>query len=131
MLGNHHNPLAAYARNSIDANVNSATPRQLIILLFEGAENAIGVAKIHMERGETAQKGILVSRAIDIINNGLMASLDLKSGGPLAEQLVALYHYMARRLLRANIENNPAALDEVTRLLKEIHSAWVEMPTQE
>ena len=131
MFGKHNNPFAAYAANSVDANVSAATPHQLIILLFEGAENAIGVAKVHMERGETAQKGALISRAIDIISNGLMASLDLKDGGPLATQLIALYDYMVRRLLRANIENNPAALDEVTQLLKEIHSAWVEMPTQE
>jgi len=34
---------------------------------------------------------------------------------------------MARRLLSANLENNIAALDEVSTLLDEIHSAWIEI----
>ena len=127
MFGNHHKPIAAYAVNSIDTRVSAASPHQLIVLLFEGAENAVAVAKVHMERGDIAKKGASISSAIDLINNGLKGRLNLQEGGALAEQLAALYDYMTRRLIRANIENNPAALDEVTSLLKEIHSAWAEI----
>jgi flagellar secretion chaperone FliS len=127
MFGRNLNPAASYAQVSIDAKVNSATPHQLILLLFEGASSAITVAKLHIERGEIAQKGKLISQAIDIITNGLKASLNQEVGGKLAEQLAALYDYMARRLLSANIENNIAALDEVSKLLNEIHTAWIEI----
>jgi flagellar protein FliS len=130
MFGNNFNPIAAYAQGGLEAKVRSASPHQLIILLFEGASSAITVAKLHMERGEIAQKGKLISQAIDIITNGLKASLNLEAGGKLAEQLAALYDYMARRLLSANLENNPAALDEVSTLLAEIHSAWIEITPQ-
>lgn len=130
MFGNNFNPIAAYAQGGLEAKVHSATPHQLIILLFEGASSAITVAKLHMERGEVAQKGKLISQAIDIITNGLKASLNLEAGGKLAEQLAALYDYMARRLLSANLENNPAVLDEVSTLLAEIHSAWIEIAPQ-
>jgi flagellar protein FliS len=130
MFGKNQNPLAAYAQAGIAAKVQAASPHQLIILLFEGAESAISVAKLHMESGETAQKGKLISQAIDIIANGLKASLDIDAGGKLAEQLSALYDYMVRRLLSANLENNSAALDEVLRLLGEIHSAWTEIGTE-
>ena len=34
---------------------------------------------------------------------------------------------MCRRLIAANIGNDAAALDEVARLLEEIHSAWREI----
>lgn len=127
MFGTNRNPVAAYADVSVAAKIKSATPHQLILLLFEGASSAISVAKLHLERGEIPQKGKLISQAIDIITNGLKASLNLEAGGKLAEQLAALYDYMARRLLSANLENNAAALDEVKALLNEIHTAWIEI----
>lgn len=127
MFGQNTNPLNAYAAASIDAKVNSASPHELIHLLFEGAENAVSVAKLHMEQGNIEQKGQLISKAIDIINNGLIASLNMEVGGQLAQQLASLYEYMARRLITANIENSPAILTEVSELLAEIHSAWIEI----
>ena len=60
----------------------------------------------------------------------MRASLDLEAGGNLAQNLYALYDYMARRLLHANINNDGAALDEVLGLLNEIHSAWIAIGQQ-
>ena len=127
MFGRTANPLAAYGAASLDAKVNSASPHELIILLFDGAENAISVAKLHIQQGDIERKGQLLSKAIDIIGNGLKASLNLEDGGQLAQQLSALYDYMIRRLISANLENNPAILDEILGLLTEIHSAWTEI----
>ena len=71
-----------------------------------------------------------ITKAIDIILNGLRASLNLEEGGDLAQNLYALYDYMARRLLHANQNNDKAALDEVLSLLTEIHGAWVAIGDQ-
>ena len=65
-----------------------------------------------------------ISRAIEIVANGLRASLDPKAGGEIAQQLDALYDYVVHRLLWANLKNDSAALDECLHLLGEIHSAW-------
>lgn len=130
MFGRNLNPVSAYAEVGIGSNVQTATPHQLILLLFEGAASAISVARLHMERGEIAQKGKMLSQAIDIISNGLKASLNQEAGGPLAQQLSALYDYITRRLLLANLHNDLAALDEAARLLGEIHSAWAEIGKQ-
>lgn len=121
------NPIAAYATVGVETSVESASPHKLILLLFEGAKAAILAAKIQMSNGEIAAKGASISKAIDIINNGLKASLDLDVGGSLALQLDALYEYMSDRLLFANLKNEPAALDEVLGLLAQIHSAWEEI----
>ena len=127
MFGKSLNPLSAYAEAGIAAKVQAASPHQLILLLFDGAATAIGVARLHIEQNDVAQKGKHISQAIDIINNGLKVSLNTEAGGQLAEQLSALYDYMCRRLIAANIGNDAAALDEVARLLEEIHSAWREI----
>jgi flagellar biosynthetic protein FliS len=127
MFGKSLNPLSAYAEAGIAAKVQAASPHQLILLLFDGAATAIGVARLHIEQNDVAQKGKHISQAIDIINNGLKVSLNTEAGGQLAEQLSALYDYMCRRLIAANIGNDVVALDEVAHLLDEIHSAWKEI----
>ena len=127
MFGKSLNPLSAYAEAGIAAKVQAASPHQLILLLYDGAATAIGVAGLHIEQNDVAQKGKHISQAIDIINNGLKVSLNTEAGGQLAEQLSALYDYMCRRLIAANIGNDVVALDEVAHLLDEIHSAWKEI----
>ena len=127
MFGKSLNPLSAYAEAGIAAKVQAASPHQLILLLFDGAATALGVARLHIEQNDVAQKGKHISQAIDIINNGLKVSLNTEAGGQLAEQLSALYDYMCRRLIAANIGNDVVALDEVAHLLDEIHSAWKEI----
>ena len=127
MFGKSLNPLSAYAEAGIAAKVQAASPHQLILLLFDGAATAIAVARLHIEQNDVAQKGKHISQAIDIINNGLKVSLNTEAEGQLAEQLSALYDYMCRRLIAANIGNDVVALDEVAHLLDEIHSAWKEI----
>ncbi len=121
----------AYAKVGIETGVASADPQRLILMLFEGAEVAIAEARRYMEIGNVAKKGESVSKAIRIIEEGLRASLDVKAGGPLAQNLAALYEYMARRLLLANAKNRPEILDEVRTLLGELKGAWASIPQQQ
>jgi flagellar protein FliS len=130
MFGNKLNPIDAYGKVGIDASVSTASPHQLIVLLFEGARQAIVVARSGIETGDLARKGKAITKAIDIILNGLRASLNTMEGGPLAENLYALYDYMARRLLHANMHNDVAALNEVLGLITEIHEAWMDIGKQ-
>ena len=84
MFGMSRSPVASYAQVSTDIAVETADPHRLILMLFEGARAAIWIARAHMERNEIAEKGSAISKAIDIINNGLLASLDMEKGGELA-----------------------------------------------
>ncbi len=124
MFGMSRSPAASYAQVSMDIATETADPHRLILMLFEGARAAITVARAHMERKEIAEKGLAISKAIDIVSNGLLVSLDIESGGELAERLAALYEYIVQRLLWANLKNNLAALDEANQLLGELQSAW-------
>lgn len=77
-----------------------------------------------MSQGNIPAKGAAISKAIDIINNGLSAGLNLDKGGEMAENLSALYDYMSRRLLYANLHNDEQAINEVSALLENIADAW-------
>jgi flagellar protein FliS len=118
------NPTAAYRKVGLETQLDSASPHKLVVMLFDGALFAVADAQRHMQNREVAAKGQAISKAIDIIANGLQASLDLNSGGDIAKQLEALYEYMGARLLHANLHNDMAALKEVSLLLQEIKDAW-------
>lgn len=115
---------AAYQQVSLDVAIETADPHRLILMLFEGASTALATARYAMENNDLATKGAAISKAIDIISNGLDASLDPEQGGELAERLSALYNYMTSRLFWANLKNDLAALKEVQGLLAELQDAW-------
>lgn len=117
----------AYARVGMESDVMSANPHRLITLLFDGADTAIRAAAVHLHDGDRAEKGRAISRALDIVNRGLLAALDRERGGELAGRMASLYDYIARLLLRANLRDDAAALEEARRLLGELASAWREV----
>ncbi len=118
------NPISAYQRVGVESGVEAANPHKLILMLFEGAQEALAKAKMHMHHNEIAEKGEMISKAIMIIDHGLKASLDTSAGGDMALQLQALYDYMTNRLLIANMQNDPEIINEVNNLLTELYDAW-------
>nr|WP_163503369.1 flagellar export chaperone FliS [Halomonas socia] len=120
----------AYAKVGVESGVMSASPHQLIVMLFDGAQASIRAARIHMQNGNTAEKGKSISKALDIVNNGLMAALDAERGGDVAQRLASLYDYISRLLLAANLRNDEQSLNEADKLLEDIGTAWREIGTQ-
>lgn len=127
--GNIQGALSQYRSVGVQGSIADANPHRLIQMLLEGALDKVNTAKGHMERGEIAAKGKHISWAISIID-GLRASLDLSAGGELAGNLDALYDYMNRQLLNANLRNDAALLDEVRGLLQEIKQGWDAIPAE-
>ena len=125
----HAAKLAAYSSAQAHGGVAAADPHRLIVMLLDGAIERISTARGCMARGETSEKARLINRAVSIIGE-LRNSLDLKGGGQLAANLGELYDYMGRRLLKATAENRVELLDEVNKLLHEIRTAWVAIPSE-
>lgn len=123
--------ISAYNKVGVESGVTAADPHKLISMLYQGAMLAIANAKNGILRKDIAAKGKAISHAILIIDSGLNASLNKEVGGPLALNLSALYDYMSTRLLLANMNNDLAALDEVSRLLTDLKEAWdsIRQPT--
>ena len=127
MFATLNNPAAAYRQAGVEAQTGTASPHELILMLYDGALASIASASHHMRIGDVSQKGEAISKAIEIIEGGLKACLDYRSGGDLAERLGALYEYMSNRLVHANLRNDNGALGEVSGLLRELRGAWQEI----
>ena len=122
--------LAAYRSTSAHAGVAAADPHRLIVMLMDGALERIAAARgLMSHNGNGGEKAQLLQRAVAIIDE-LRNSLNVKAGGVVAANLDALYEYMCMRLTQANASNKPEWLDEVSRLLNEIRSAWLQIPAQ-
>jgi flagellar protein FliS len=119
--------LQHYKSVGVASAVEGASPHRLVQMLLDGAIARVVAAHGCVTRDETARKGENISMAISILD-GLRGSLDMEAGGEIASNLDALYEYMARRLLDANIKNDPQLLDEVGGLLRQIKRAWDAIP---
>ena len=117
----------AYARVDLETQLAGATPHQLISMLYDGALNAVLRARIYFESGNIARRGEMISRAINIIDNGLRSALDHEKGQDIAHDLERLYDYMSRTLLQANIRNDPTALIQVSEILTNLATTWKEI----
>jgi flagellar protein FliS len=118
-----HPAVKAYQQLDTQSRIEDASPHRLIQLMMERALAKIGLAGTQMKEGRIADKGNNISDAISIIN-GLQASLNHKADQRMSENFDALYAYMMRRLLEANLQNDERILDEVAGLLRELKEAW-------
>ncbi|WP_434107722.1 flagellar export chaperone FliS [Paraburkholderia caffeinilytica] len=125
MFSPGHSGANAYARVGVETGVMGASPHRLIVMLYQGARQAIAQARMHIQQGNVPARGEAIGKAIQIVESGLQLSLNVEVGGEIAERLDALYAYMSRRLLEANIKQSEAMLVEVDGLLATLEEAWI------
>ena len=115
------NPYArpnAYRENSI----MTASPEQLVVMLYDGAGRFLRQAEGSMLDGSWLQASEKLSRAEAIIDE-LLATLDMDAG-EVADRLQSIYVFCKTRLIEARIERDPVRVDQVARLLGELREAW-------
>ncbi len=115
--------LHQYSQTAVETSINTASPHRLVQMLMEGVQDKIRIARLQMERKELGEKAKSITCAISIVD-GLRMSLDKETGGDIAQNLDDVYDYMVRRLIDANLSNEPEILDEVTALMQQIKEAW-------
>jgi flagellar protein FliS len=91
--------------------------------MMERVVTKVALAERHMEMASVAEKGVHIGDAISLID-GLQVSLNHDSNERMASNFDALYDYMKRRLLEANVKNDSSLLREVSGLMHELKSAW-------
>jgi flagellar protein FliS len=108
-----------------DMKVHTASPAQIMIMLYDGAIRFSLQAKKKIEEKDYESKGIFISKTQAIIDE-LMNSLDFNVLPELCGRLQQLYIYMNEKLTDANIKLNAESIDEVVNLLTTLRDAWKE-----
>ncbi len=116
----------AYANVDVSTGVESASRHQLTLMLYDAALKHMDKARAHMIARRIEDKGIAISKAVQIVEEGLKGTLDL-SQGDLAHNLKSLYEYIIACLLKANLRNDDALLVEARELLAGMRDTWAEI----
>ena len=111
------------------ASVKTASPAELVVLLYEGAVKKLASAssrftadgKIPVSQIESFSADIL--RAQEIITE-LQVSLDMEKGGQIAQNLMSLYVYFNDQLRSANISRSKEKIDFVHNMMSELSATW-------
>ncbi len=113
------------ARSYFQTQVATTTQGDLLIMLFDAALKFLRQAKEKIAAKDYAQKGILISKALDILSE-LQGTLNAQKGGELADRLQKLYFFCSTRLLAANLKMDVAKIDEVMHILTGLRDAFNE-----
>ncbi|TZF87308.1 flagellar export chaperone FliS [Cognatilysobacter lacus] len=119
----YHAQASQYRQTAVSSAVLDADPHRLVALMFAGLRERLQLAAACIDARNVARKGQAISEASQIIGH-LAGSLNLEAGGEIAQNLLALYDYIQRRVLEANVHNDTAALHECDALVGDIQSAW-------
>ena len=119
--------MSAYRQVGVQSMVDSASPQQLIKMLFDGLLASIHAARGAIERGDINEKVRHIGKAVRILQEGLLGALDREKGGELAGNLASLYEYCTTRLTLANARNDVSMVDEVAGLVGTVAQGWNEI----
>ena len=115
-------PTAAYRQQSI----LTATPGQLVVMLYDGCLRFLHQGAHAMREGNIAEAGARLSRAEAIIEE-LLSTLDLEQGGVIASRLQGIYVFCNRHLLEARSQRDPEMIDKIAELLGELRESWAQV----
>jgi flagellar secretion chaperone FliS len=112
----------------LESKILTADPLELVRMLYRAARDATHSASVHLAAGRIAERSRQISKAHAILSE-LSVSLDHARGGSLSHSLAALYDYMQRRLLEANLSQKAEPLVEVESLLTTLLAGWDQIRT--
>lgn len=120
-----------YARTYRANSVLTASPGQLVLMLYDGALKALHVAREGFERPDDDPRRFEVINTqlikAQTILHELQSTLNHEAGGEFSRTMERLYDYYIRRLTEANLRKQVEPVAEVERLVRELRDAWAEM----
>ncbi len=104
-------------------SVDTASPKQRLIMLFDGAVRFSNRAKRCIEADDLAGKGLYVGKAQAIVQE-LQNVLRHDVAPELCGALSALYTYIIELYSKANLESDAGAIDEAIDLLATVKAGF-------
>ena len=118
--------MARGAEAYYQTHVQSRSPLELVVMLYDGAIRFLGEARDADERKDQWARAAAVSKALAIVSE-LRSTLNLDEGSSLALELDRLYDYMTGRLLEISTKRALSGVEEVQRLRITVREGWIQV----
>lgn len=119
-----NNPYQQYKQTQ----VQTASPGELVLMLYNGAIKNINTALIHLEKDEKDEFRAKLDKALDIVTE-LMVNLK-PEGGDISTQLTNLYDFVINRLIAGSAKYSKKELEEALQIITGLRDTWQEMLKQ-
>lgn len=113
----------SYRSVDLESRAATASPYQLVLVLFDGLLDELSRARGHIEHKRYQQKGQSLEKCLNILN-GLNSALDYDNGGEVVAGLSRLYEYCIYRLSEVSVSLSLEGLDEVVHLTSVLREGW-------
>jgi flagellar protein FliS len=113
-----------------EIEIRTATPTELVVLMYDSAISALQQTRDFMRSGNIAGRARCLNKASSILTE-LQATLNFEAGGEIARSLDRLYAYMRNTLFEATTRQDVSRIDEVVALMTNLRSAWIEVAKKE
>ncbi len=107
-----------------NSKILTASPAELVLMLYEGAIKFCNIAITSLEHKEIAKAHTYIIKTERIVDH-LRATLDMKY--PVAGEFDKVYEYLQRRLIQANLKKDPEILKEVCSHIRSVRDTWKEV----
>lgn len=111
------------AQHYVQTQVRSASPLELVVMLYDGAMRQTAAAIDAMARRDIRARRDAISKSLAIISE-LQSTLNIDQGGEIAEQLDRLYTWMTNALVEATVKQDPKPIQDVRKNLEMLRDAW-------
>ena len=115
----YNNPYAKIKENA----VNTATPEELTLMLYNGAVKFANQAIIAIEKKDYYSANKAIQKTKDIIRE---FQLTLNMDYDISHELYAAYDYMHRRLTEASMKKDIEIMNEILEYLRLFRDTWKE-----
>lgn len=109
-----------------ESAVLSASPGQLVLMLYDGAIRFLQQAQAAMQAGNDEIARQRIFRADNILDE-LNTTLDMDGGGEVATQLRSIYLWTKRQIMESMLEKDQTKLEQSIASIAELREAWAEM----
>lgn len=108
------------------AGVETASPVQLLVKLYDGALRFLAQADDAIKAGDFPARGRALTRAHAIVSE-LQSTLDSRHAPELCQELDRLYEFVLHRITQCAVSGNAKDLESPVSVLTELRGAWAEL----
>ena len=112
----------AYKNTDINTAVSSASANELILLVYRKIIDNLNIGKKELENNRNGIDAF--SKVTELINQGLIASLDYDKGGKIAENLKEIYLWAFHATIDLRLNKSPAKIEEIIKIFEDLSEAW-------